>query len=175
MWENFMVSIKSVRVGRLWVFFFSSVSSNDLITFGLNTTSLLSFGIPILAAIGTVPFLSLYLGSSLFGALTHMTSFAFPTESQTPTANQLWYSDHASFHSSTAAASALAGFYAGAWATKPVPVAKVLNVPSAIVAASFALLQIYHADNTRQPWQGNISGFMLGVAVGFLFRNRVRL
>jgi membrane associated rhomboid family serine protease len=175
MWENFMVSIKSVRTGRLWVFFTSAWSSNDLITLMLNSTALLSFGTPILAALGTLPFLAFYFGASAVGACIHLESFAFPTQTQTPTANQLWYSDHASFHSSTAAASALAGYYAGAWGSRPLLVANTFNVPGFVLAGAFVLAQTFHADNTRQPWQGNLGGLAVGVALGFVFRRRIRI
>lgn len=170
-----MVSIKSFRSGRLWVFLTSSVSSNDLITFSLNTTALISFGTPILAAIGTAPFLALYFGTACAGAFSHLSYFAFPVQSQTPTPNQLWYSDHASYHSSTAAASGLAGFYASAWWNRPTLVANTIRVPPALLVLLFSLLQVYHADNTRQPWTGNIGAIASGLLIGFLCRGRVKI
>lgn len=170
-----MISIKTVRCGRLWVFLTSPVSSNDLITLSLNTTALLSFGVPVLAAIGAMPFLGFYFGSAFLGSLVHMEYFAFPIQTQTPTQNQLWYSDHASYHASTAAASALAGFYAGAWSNKPVYLFNSIRTPSIILSAAFFAFQLAHAENTRQPWQGSLSTLALGLAFGFLSRGRVRI
>jgi len=175
MWENFMVSIKSVRSGRLWLFLTSAMSSNDLITFSLNTTAIISFGTPIIAALGTAPFLGVYFGTALLGAFTHLSYYAFPVQSQTPTPNQLWYSDHASYHTSTAAASGLAAFYATAWWNRPTLIANTFKAPPAVLFLGFSLLQIYHADNTRQPWSGNIGAIVSGLVLGFLFRGRVRI
>lgn len=170
-----MVSIKTIRAGRLWVFGTSPFSSNDLFTLSLNATSLLTFGTPVLAALGAAPFLGLYFGTAFLTSLFHMEYFAFPTQSQTPTPNQLWYSDHASFHASTGAASALAGFYGGAWFKQPISVAGTFRVPSWAAVAAFSILQLYHADNTRQAWQGNIAGLVAGAAIGFVFRGRIRV
>jgi len=170
-----MVSIKSVRSGRLWLFITSAISSNDLITFSLNTMALISFGMPILAAIGSVPFFATYFGTAFIGAFAHLSYFAFPVQAQTPTPNQLWYSDHASYHSSTAAAAGLSGFYAGAWWRQPTLVANTFRVPPAVLVLAFSLLQIYHADNTRQPWSGNLGALATGLALGFLFRGRVKI
>lgn len=176
MWENMMVSIKTIRTGRLWVFGSSAISSNDLFTLALNATSIVTFGTPILAVLGSpASFLALYFGSAFLTSLMHMEYYAFPTQSQTPTPNQLWYSDHASFHASTGAASTLAGFYAGAWSKRFVTVAGNLRLPTWPVVIAFSALQLYHADNSRQAWQGNIGGLIAGVALGFFFRGRIHI
>lgn len=175
MWQNFMVSIKTVRNGRLWVFATSPISSNDLVTLSLNSTALLTFGTPILAALGLAPFMGVYFGSAIVSSLAHMEYFAFPTQSQVPTPNQLWYSDHASFHASAGAASGLAGFYGAAWFKQPVNIANIFRLPSWSIVAAFTLFQVYHADNTRQAWQGNLGGLAVGAALGLIFRGRVRV
>lgn len=175
MWEQFMISMKSVRMGRLWVFLTSAFSSPNAISFGLNSISIVSFGAPILAALGTGPFLALYFGSSIFGSLVHLESFAYPTQQGESTPNQLWYADHASMHSASAAATALAGFYGAAWATRPVVLASFVAPPSWVLAAGFCLAQFLHAENTRQPWYGNLGALAVGLAFGFLSRGRARI
>lgn len=170
-----MISIKSTRSGRFWTFLYSPFSSNDLLTFSLNTTSIITFGTPILAAIGTGPFFALFFGSALATSIAHMEYYAFPTQTQVPTPNQLWYSDHASFHASTGVSSAFAGFYGAAWFKQPTSVFGAFRAPAWALPIAFTLLQIAHADNTNQAWQGNIAGLALGAAIGVFFRGRIRI
>jgi membrane associated rhomboid family serine protease len=150
----------------------SPVSSSNLISLSTNATAILAFGTPALAAVGSLPFLALYFGSAFVGSATHMESFAFPTQTQTPTANQLWYSDHASYHSSSAAAAGLVGFQLGSWPSRQLPIGPLV-VRAWIPATALLLFQIFHADNTRQPWYGDMGGLLFGIAFGFLSRGRV--
>eukprot|EP00029_Vermamoeba_vermiformis_P014743 TRINITY_DN9857_c0_g1_i1.p1 TRINITY_DN9857_c0_g1~~TRINITY_DN9857_c0_g1_i1.p1 ORF type:complete len:289 (+),score=41.37 TRINITY_DN9857_c0_g1_i1:56-922(+) len=172
--NNFTVSIKGLKEGRVWTLFTSAFSQSQPMHLGVNMLALYFLGSEVLRFLGPGRFLGLYALSGFFSSIGHLL-WTSNIRNHSPTPMQRNMAERASAHGASGAIMATAVLFGCIWPRRTIMLNFFIPVPAWLLASGYVAYDIFGAlshNNHGVSNAGHLGGAAYGLAYYFYLRQR---